>query len=214
MPTPFPPAALALLQSSFLAIVLPRVLSHGRVCFCYLKCRDRREDAIQEMIGLTWQWHLRLAEKGKDATRFPTALASYAARAVKSGCRVVGQERAQDVLSPLAQQRYHIAVERLPSYSTLSGNPLEEALHDNTKSPPDETVCFKLDFTAWLASLSQRDRAFVEDVMIGERTLDVADKYGVSPGRIAQKRREYCQSWRTFCGEDVSASLSNRRRIA
>jgi DNA-directed RNA polymerase specialized sigma24 family protein len=214
MPTPFSPAALALLQASFLAVVLPRVLSHGRVCFRYLKCRDRREDAIQEMIALTWIWHLRLAEKGKDATRFPTALATYAARAVKSGCRLVRQERAQDVLSPLAQQRYHFAVEKLPSYSILSGNPLEEALHDNTKSPPDESVCFKLDFTTWLANLTERDRSIVEDLMIGERTLDVADKYSVSPGRIPQQRREYCQSWRSFSGDDVSTSLSNPRGIA
>jgi hypothetical protein len=38
----------------------------------------------KDMIGLAWTWHLRLAERGKDATHFPTALASYAARAVKS----------------------------------------------------------------------------------------------------------------------------------
>ena len=55
MPTPFSSSALALLQASFLAIVLPRVLSHGRVSFRHLKCRDRRQDAIQEMIGLAWQ---------------------------------------------------------------------------------------------------------------------------------------------------------------
>jgi len=77
MPTPFTPTALALLQASFLAIVLPRVLSHGHVSFRHIKCRNRREDAIQEMIDLTWRWHLRLAEKGRDATLFPTALATY-----------------------------------------------------------------------------------------------------------------------------------------
>src|SRR5262245_54445667 len=79
MPTPFSSSALALLQAAFVAIVLPRVLSHGRVFFRGIKCPHRREDAIEEMIGLAWQWHLRLAEKGKDATCFPTALASYAA---------------------------------------------------------------------------------------------------------------------------------------
>jgi hypothetical protein len=60
----FSAAALAHLHASFLAIVLPRVLSHGRVCFGGLKCPHRREDAIQDMIGLAWTWHLRLAEKG------------------------------------------------------------------------------------------------------------------------------------------------------
>jgi len=52
MPTPFSSSALAYLQASFLAIVLPKVLSHGRVCFRGIKCPHRREDAIQDMIGL------------------------------------------------------------------------------------------------------------------------------------------------------------------
>ncbi len=200
MPTLFSSAALDHLQASFLAIVLPRVLSHGRVCFRGIKCPQRREDSIQEMIGLAWQWHLRLAEKGKDATCFPTALACYAARAVKSGSRVAGQERANDVLSPVAQRRHHFFVGRLPDFETLTKHPLCEALLDNTKSPPDETVCFKLDFLAWLARLTERDRGIVEDLMIGERTRDVANKYKLSAARISQKRREFHRDWQIFCG--------------
>jgi hypothetical protein len=206
MPTPFSASTLAHLQASFLAIVLPRVLSHGRVYFRHLKCRHRLEDAIQEMIALTWRWHVRLAEKGRDATCFPTALASYAARAVKSGRRLCGQARANDVLSPLAQRKRHFAVEKLPDFSTLHGSPLEEALHDNMVSPVPEQVAFRLDFPAWLASLTARDHRIVEDLMVGERTLDVAAKYGLSPARISQKRREFRQDWRAFCGELLAAS--------
>jgi hypothetical protein len=213
MLTPFSSATLAHLQASFLAIVLPRVLSHGRVYFRGIKCPHRREDAIEDMVGLAWQWHLRLAEKGKDANCFPTALASYAARAVKSGSRVAGQERANDVLSPMAQQRHHFFVGKLPDFETFSDHPVCEALHDNTKSPPDETACFKLDFMAWLASLTQRDRGIVEDLMIGERALDVANKYRMSAARISQKRREFCRDWCAFLGEDVPISLPNRSAI-
>ena len=214
MTIPFSSAALAHLHASFLAIVLPRVLSHGRVCFGDLKCPHRCEDAIQDMIGLAWTWHLRLAEKGKDATCFPTALASYAARAVRSGSRVAGQERANDVLSPVAQRRHQFYVGRLPDFETLSEHPLCEALLDNTKSPPDETVCFKLDFLAWLASLAERDRSIVEDLMMGERAVDVANKYRISPARISQKRREFCRDWFVYCGDDIPTSLPNRSGIA
>jgi hypothetical protein len=214
MTIPFSSAALAHLHASFLAIVLPRVLSHGRICFRGIKCPHRRNDAIQDMIGLAWKWHLRLAEKGKDATAFPTALASYAARAVKSGSRVAGQERANDVLSPVAQRGHHFYVGRLPDFETLTEHPLCEALLDNTKSPPDETVCFKLDFLAWLASLAERDRSIVEDLMIGERTRDVANKYKVSPARISQKRREYQQDWRNFWDDDDLTSVPSRPAIA
>jgi hypothetical protein len=64
MPTLLSSASMAHLQASFIALVLPRVLSHGRVCFRDVKCPHRREEAIQDMIGLAWRWHLRLAEKG------------------------------------------------------------------------------------------------------------------------------------------------------
>jgi hypothetical protein len=214
MPTPFSPATLALLQASFLAIVLPRVLSHGRVCFRHLKCRQSREDAIQEMIGLSWQWHLRLAEKGRDATLFPTALASYAARAVRCGRRFCGQKRANEVLSPLAQRERRFAVGKLPDFSTLNGSPLEEALRDNTVSPVPEQAAFRLDFPAWLAHLPDRDHAIVEDLLLGERTLDVANKYGVSPGRISQKRTAFCQNWQSFCGDDVPTARPHRPGMA
>ena len=214
MPTRFSSVALAHLHASFIASVLPRVLSHGRVCFRGIKCPHRREDAIQDMIGLAWKWHLRLAEKGKDGTCFPTALASYAARAVRSGSRVAGQERANDVLSPRAQKRHQFYVGRLPDCETLTYHPVCEALLDNTKSPPDETICFKLDFLAWLASLTKRDRSIIEDLMIGECTRDVAAKYKVSPARISQKRREYQQDWRIFWDEDDTTSVPSRSGLA
>jgi hypothetical protein len=214
MPTPFSGSALAHLQASFIALVLPRVLSHGRVCFRNLKCPHRQDDAIQEMIGLAWEWHLRLAENGKDSTRFPTALATYAARAVRSGRRLVGQEKSKDVLSPLAQQRHHFTVRKLPDFETLSDNQLTEALADNTKSPPDETVCFKLDFAAWLDILTERDRSIAQDLMVGRRTIDVADKYGLSPGRISQLRREFCQDWQTFCGDSLPTARAQPPAVA
>jgi hypothetical protein len=63
-------------------------------------------------------------------------LASFAARTVKSGSRVAGQEMANDVLSLVAQQRHHLFVGRLAAYETVMAHPLCEALLDNTKSPP------------------------------------------------------------------------------
>jgi hypothetical protein len=209
MPTPFSASTLAHLQASFLALVLPRVLSHGRVCFRGIKCPHRREDAIQEMIGLGWQFHLCLAEKGKDATCFPTALACYAAHAVQSGRRLCDQKRTTKGLSPLAQQARHFAVGKLPEGTTRRDDPASETLQDNTTSPPDETDCFQRDFAAWLANLTERDRGIAENLMAGKPTLDGAEKYGVTPARIAQLRREFCQGWRAFCDELSALAASS-----
>jgi hypothetical protein len=199
--TPTYPIPLARLQAAFLASVLPKVVSHGRVYFRHLKSAERKEECIAEMVALSWKWHLRLAERGRDATRFPTALATFAARAVRSGRRLAGMDPARDVLSPQARQRHGFAVAKLPDYSAPDGSPLHEALHDNTQSPVDEQVCFRLDFPRWRASRTERDRRVLDDLMVGERTLDVAGKHGLSPGRVSQLRREFLTDWRLFCDD-------------
>jgi hypothetical protein len=192
---------LARLQETFLTSVLPKVVAHGRVCFRHIKCRHQREELLAEMTGLCWKWHLRLAERGKDATHFPTALATFAARAVRSGRRLAGMDRARDVLSPLARQRKGFAVGKLPDFSGLYGNALDEALHDNTRTPPDEQCAFRIDFPAWRATHAERDREVLDDLMLGERTLDVAGKYGLSPGRVSQLRREFLLDWQRYVSE-------------
>jgi hypothetical protein len=58
------------------------------------------------------------------------------------------------------------------------------------QTPVPEQVCFRCDLPAWLDTLSERDCSITQDLMIGERTMDVANKYRLSPGRISQLRRE------------------------
>src|SRR5689334_9786417 len=133
-------ARLCALQVAFLAIV-PRIERHGRVYFRHVKCPVHKADAIGEMVALCWMWFLRLAHHGKDATQFPSALATFAARAVHSGRCLAGSCTAKDALSPVAQRRHGFAVGQLPTISTLNGNPLFDALHDNTRSAvPDQVA--------------------------------------------------------------------------
>jgi hypothetical protein len=190
----------AALHEAFLAL-LPRLQLHGRVYFRGVRCPTRKEDLIAEMVALAWLWFVRLARRGKDPAAFPSAIATYAARAVHYGRRVCGQERAKDVLSPLAQRRHGFRVSRLPSGSGLVGNLFDEALAMNTVSPVPEQVCFRLDFPAWMARHSERNRRILLDLMAGERTLDVARKHGTSPARVSQLRREFLADWRRFCGD-------------
>src|SRR5581483_4714341 len=79
------------LQTRFL-LILPGIERHGRVYFRHLSPGPRRDDAIAEVVGIAWKWYRRLVQRGKDPHRFTSTLASYAARAVKSGRRVCGQE--------------------------------------------------------------------------------------------------------------------------
>src|SRR6202043_3743912 len=117
-----------------------------------------KEESLAEMIALSWQWFVRLAKKGKDAKQFASALASYAARAVHSGRRLIGVEKAKDVLSPLAQRQYGFVLQSIPDGRSL----LDEALLDNTQTPIPEQVSFRCDFSAWRSRRCDRDRHVID----------------------------------------------------
>jgi hypothetical protein len=216
------PPALEQLREQFLAL-LPRIELHARITFRGVKCPDRRADAVAETVALAWKWHVRLAERGKDVSRFPAAFAALAARAVRCGRRLCGHERAREVLSPVAQRRHGFRVEHLPAsthsphehlYASPHGQALldafEERLRDNTLTPVADQVAFRIDFPAWLQTLTGRERRLVRAMARNEHTKDLSQQFALSPGRISQKQREFRDGWRRFHGEDAPA----RRRAA
>jgi len=201
------------LHRRFLSI-LPLILRHAKVYFRYIKCWHTKEDRIAEVRALCWKWFRRLAEQGKDACQFPTVLADYAARAVKCGRRVCGQLKAKDVMSERAQQMHGFTVRRLPSsagasldnlYARPRGQQLqdewEQRLQDNTVTPVDEAVAFKLDFRAWLRTLTPRQRRLIRAMLRNERTRDLSQAFQVSEGRVSQMRRQFHDGWKGFVGE-------------
>jgi len=180
---------------------LPRIETHAAIVFRSVRCSHRKADLIAEAVALAFQWWLRLRRRGKNPNRFVSAIATFAARAAGSGRRVCGQEKARDVLSPRAQRRHSFTVRSLPAFSTLTTSPLAEALADNTRTPVDEQVAFRFDFPAWVATYDARKRNLIEAMAQGERTLDLADDFGMSPGRVSQLRREFLVAWMAFIEE-------------
>src|SRR5262249_13921066 len=123
------------LQTKFLS-VLPGVELHDRI-HCHERCRQTRDDQIAEAIALAWSWYIRLATRGIGGADFPTALATYAVKSVGCGRRVAGMVKTNDVLNEHAQRRHGFGVQPVPNYSTLTPNPMTEALIDNIVTPPD-----------------------------------------------------------------------------
>ena len=183
-------------------VIRRAVETHGRFAFRHLPCPGRRDDAVAEMVAIAWKWFLRIIASGRDPADFPKALARFAARAVRSGRRLAGQEKPHDILSPRAQFRGGFRVEPLPWYDTDAEENLAlDALRDNHTTPPPDQAHFRLEFPRWVATYSPRDRSLLLELMRGERTLDVATKFGLTPGRVSQMRREFCSDWARFCGE-------------
>jgi hypothetical protein len=200
------------LQSRFIS-VLPRIKDQARFYFRSIKCVVHRAECIAETIGVAWKWFCRLAKKGKDATKFASALARLAARAVRAGRRVGAGETANDVMSSVAQRRHNFKIEPLPSprtgYDNLLSSPtgqrdqdvLEERLRDNTRTPPPEQAAFRVDFSRWLKTLTPRKRRIIRAMSLNEKTKNLSRVFKLSPGRISQMRREFHDDWSRFVGD-------------
>lgn len=59
---------------------------------------------------------------------------------------------------------------------------------------------FRIDFADWLKTLTPRERRLIKDMVNGERTKDLADKFDLSAARISQMRREFREGWERYCG--------------
>jgi hypothetical protein len=188
------------LHASFLK-VLPRIEQQARFAFRNCRCAADREDGIQETIAVTWAWFVRLAQRGKNPTAFVSTLAFFATLHVRYGRRLCGTEAMQDALSPAARYRRGFGVEQLGQPESAHTDSWMEALHDNTRWAPDKAAMFRIDFPNWLGTLGERNRKIVGDLLLGERTSAVAGKHALSPGRIAQLRREFHRQWNAFHGE-------------
>jgi len=68
-------------------------------------------------------------------------------------------------------------------------------------TPPDEQAAFRIDFPDWLTTRTERDRRIIGDMVVGEKTMHLARRFGISPARVSQLRREYHDDWRQFTGE-------------
>jgi hypothetical protein len=185
---------------------LPLVELHARFAFRHIVCPQERHDAVAEVVALVWKWYCRLLQRGKDPSAFVITLAHFAARHVKAGRRLCGNESSKDVMSRVARSRRGFRLERLKERGPYDEPEWQEALQDNLQTPVPDAAAFRIAFPEWLAAHGERDRRLIEEMAVGERGTRLARKYGVSQGRIAQKRREYRREWERFCGEPVAGA--------
>jgi hypothetical protein len=186
-------------QAGFLT-VLPAVQTHAQIRFRKLPA-ERRADAIEEAIASACVSYRRLATRGRLHEAHPGSVADYAVKFVRTGRHVGGhQDAARDALSPVAQRRYRFCAAGIDRYDRKTEEWRQVAIADRKASIPD-LAAFRIDFAHWRRMLSHRDRLIVASLARGDQTSAVADRFGLTPGRISQLRRKYEHLWLTFQGE-------------
>jgi hypothetical protein len=185
-------------HSGFLQM-LPTIRRHAQIAFRNLK-PEARGEAIQDVVANAMVAYARLFELGKLDIAYPNALARYGVLQHRTGRRVGNSLNGSDALSPYAQLKRNIKVERPNRYCQPDGQWLEVLVEDKRCSPAD-IAAVRLDFRAWLDRLSCRQRRIARLLASGESTSFAAKRFKVSSGRISQIRREFRQSWEAFQGD-------------
>lgn len=179
--------------------LLPRITRYAQLAFARLPA-EAREDLVQEAIANSRVAYVRLYEQGRTTVAFASVLVRYAVAQIRDGRRVGNRMNNRDVTSEYAQKQKPITIERLDRFDR-DENVWIEAVVEDHHTPVADQVAFRLDFPRWLSTFNRRDRKIAELLAAGHNTGDVAKRFGLSPGRISQKRREYAESWRQFHGE-------------
>lgn len=195
-------------QAGFMAL-LPDLFRYARQAFRSLR-GEARNEAIQEVIVSAMLAYLRLYQRDKEDVAYASVLARYAIAQYHDGRRVAAQLNCQDVLSAYARRLKGIQVESLDRRD-MDGESWREIVVEDRHAGPAETAAVRVDFAAWLALQTGRDRKIAGALAEGSTTQEVAKRFRVTPGRISQKRRELLNSWRKFQGEYEEAAA---RRVA
>ena len=190
-------------HQGFMAM-LPAIQTHAKVAFRHLD-REAREEAVQEVTANAAVAYARLFELGKVDLAYPGVLARYAVAQVKDGRKVGTKSNVRDVSSSYCQMRKAVTMERLDRFDKQADE-WQEILVEDRHATPADVAASRLDFAAWMKSLSGRYRKIAKALARGETTGRVARMFKVSDGRISQLRRELRDSWREFQGETVVAT--------
>jgi hypothetical protein len=176
-------------QSGFVAMIAEIELKL-HLAFCRLD-PEAREDAVEEGVIHCLLAYVRLVEQGRAEAATPSSLAWYAAKHVKRGRPAGGRMNGKEPLSRYAQIGHGIRVEG------QAGDWIDTLVADK-RAPVADQVAAKIDVRAWFATLTKRMKEIAKDLAVGCTTAEVADKYGLSAGRISQLRRTLEKSWTVF----------------
>jgi len=189
-------------QARFLEL-LPSIQNQARVAFRG-EPRELREELIAEVVANCFVAFVRLLDRGLDEVVYPTPLAKFAIKQVRSGRKVGTKLNSNDVSSERAQRSKGFILESLTRYDQRKQE-WKEILVEDRHAGPAETAACRVDFGDWLRSLPRRSRRIAETLAKGETTKIVARRFRVSAGRVSQMRRELMEDWLSFHGEPALA---------
>ncbi len=175
--------------------LLPTIQKQAEFAFRRIPV-ERREELVQETIAAAYDMFLRLCRKGKTDLVYATPLTKFAVRHVRAGRRSGSRCNSLDITSPACRGK-RVVIEQLNRFDHHRGQWRDVLIEDRTAGPA-ETAAARIDWTAWLDSLSRRHRRIACSLAGGETTGAAARKFRISAARISQLRMWFRENWNQF----------------
>jgi hypothetical protein len=193
------------LRRSFLKC-LPKIMRVADYAFRHHRSVER-EEHVAETVAWTWTLFVQAGRRGKDPSEFPTALAKFAVKHVRSG-RCLGQPKNSKELYAACTPSERRCLVSLDEVEPQSRTPWKEIIVESRAFSPADAAALRIDVDSWMNSLPRRDRRIAEKLARGERTGCVARAFRISPARISQLRDEFRRSWERF--QNYEDCIKNR----
>jgi hypothetical protein len=165
---------------------------------------ERREELVAAVIANCWVAFVRLVDRGFVDVVYPTPLARFAIKQVRTGRRVGTKLNVLDISSKYCQRTKGVTLERLDVLND-SGDAWREVVVEDKTAGPAQIAATRIDFGNWLKSLPRTKRQIAKFLATGQSTQKTARKFHVSSGRVSQVRRELARAWFEFVGEEEQA---------
>jgi hypothetical protein len=178
--------------------LLPNIQKQAEYAFRRIPSEPRQE-LVQETIASAYDMFLRLCRKGKTDLVYATPLTKFAVRHVRAGRRSGSRCNSLDITSPACRHKT-VVIERLDRFDNHRGQWRDVLIEDRTAGPA-EMAAARIDWDAWLSSLSRRHRLIACSLAVGETTGATARRFQISPARISQLRAWFCENWNQFHAE-------------
>jgi hypothetical protein len=85
----------------------------------------------------------------------------------------------------------------------------EECLQDDGRWSPADAAAFKIDWSAFLQTVTKRDRRLAAYLSLGHSGKRAAVRFKLSPGRVTQIRQRMCREWYAMGCSCCSYSFSD-----
>lgn len=161
---------------------------------------DRREETQAEALAHAWRRWLSLSVSSHEPRALAAHIGHWAAKSALAGERFAGRNREACPLDERAQCYGRTVVIRFDRPLPWGERVYAEDLRDTRNFSPADLAAFRIDWLAFVQTLSPKQRFLSEALASGRSQTEVADTCGVDRSAITNQKKRLLAAWEAFQG--------------